>query len=938
MGRAGPRLQRSFAGGVVSPALFSRGDTERYAAGARDLLNVWVLRHGAAANRPGTKFINAVKTSADTTRLIPWVFDNDDRFVLEMGNGYIRFYQDGARISVGTPAAYNGGTTYQPGDTVAEAGTNYIAIATTVGNTPPNADYWYALTGSILEVPTPYTAAQVFGVRFVQSFDVLWMVHPSHAPRELIRRSNTAWYVQPMAFAPTIAPPTGLAVTSAGGAGFDIRYVVTAVKEKTDEESLPAHVTATTTGVAINGGNTERIILLYPAPHGLVTGEQVHIVAGSVLTIAGNDPSPVLEKQLGGQTFAVEVKDNDEVYLEGTNGLVNAGGVDCTVSAGFVEITDDAAPTVANPHVVTWTEIPTAKEYYIYRSHVPTGDAPSGVYGFVGISKSGSFSDTVGLGDEDTADTPPQYNNPFTATNGFPSAVGMHKGRLIFAATNNEPSRFWMSRIEDFHNFGVRSPLQDDDSVTGVLSGAQQIEYLVDVDTLVAHASNRLFFVYGDADGVIRPTAINAKARGDVGTSSLFPLVVDDSIIFAESLGSAVRDYRLDAVEFKKGRDLTAYTPSLFDGLTVADWCYQKTPQSIIFAAMSNGQLVGNTYVREQEIAAWHRSVTGSGIDFGFKSVAAIPEGNEWRVYCIVSRVVSGSTVQYVEYFTARKAGDASYTLTTDGFFVDSGLTYNGLNLKYDGTAATAGTTLTITTGTTYVAGQSLTLTASNPVFEGAAGDVGDKWRLVGADGTSVDVTVTVNNSSTVCTVTSTSNIPASLQATATTTWYRLISAVSGFGHLEGRTCTGLADGRVIDDATVSAGARTIQIGGVTADVAVLHVGLPYTADIETLDLDEPDSAILAAKKRTPKVMALVHQTRGVQVGVTSANLVNLSDTPVAATSATALFSGKQTAEMFTDYGFKGSILIRQAYPLPMLVEGIAVSTEQPSTLAGVPS
>lgn len=938
MGRPTPFVQRGFSGGLVSPVLFARGDTERYELGARDLLNVWVLRHGGAANRPGTKYINAVKTSSDTTRVMSWVFDDDDRFALELGNGYIRFYQDGARISVGTPAAYAGGTTYTPGDTVESGGTNYICIFTTTGNAPPNASFWYALSGSILEVPTPYTAAQVFDVKVYQSFDVMWLTHPSHAPRELIRRSNTSWYVQPMAFGPSIAPPTGLAVTGPGGTGFDFRYVVTAVKEKTFEESLPAHVTATTTGVAINGGNTERIILLYPAPHGLATGDQVHVVAGSVLTIAGNLPSATLEQQLGGKTFAVEVKDADEVYLEGTNGLVNGGGVDCTVSSAFVQVTNDQAPTTAAPARITWTEQSDAQEYYIYRSYVVTGQAPSGVYGFIGVSKSGSFDDTVGLGDEDTSDTPPQYNNPFTATNGFPSTVGMHKGRLIFAATNNEPSRFWMSRIEDFRNFAHRSPLQDDDSVTGVISGAQAIRSIVDLDTLVMHASNRLYFLEGDADGVIRPTAIGAAAHGQIGTSALFPLQIDDSVLFTEARGSTVRDFRLDAVEFQKGRDLTVYSPHLVDGIEVVDWCYQRIPHSTVWAVREDGVLLGLTYVREQEIAAWHRHITGSGTDFGFESVAVIPDGGEDRVYAVVKRVVNGSTVRYIEYFTARKAGEASYTLATDGFFVDSGLTYNGLNLKYDASAAIAGTTLTIATGTTYVAGQSLTLTASNAVFEGAAGDVGDKWRLVGSDGSSVDVTVTVQSSSTVCTVTSTSNIPASLQATATTTWYRLISTATGLSHLEARSVTGLGDGVVIDTATVSGGSITLKVSTVTTFFAVVHVGLAYTSDIETLDIDSPDSPIMAARKRAPKAMVLVHNSRSVQAGPDSSNLVNLEDTPVAATSTTALFSGKQLAPLKTDYGFKGSLLIRQAYPLPMLVEGIALATETQPSLAGVPS
>ena len=45
----------------------------------------------------------------------------------------------------------------------------------------------------LFEVATPYTSAQVNDVRFAQSADVMYLVHPSHAVRTLSRTDHNAW-------------------------------------------------------------------------------------------------------------------------------------------------------------------------------------------------------------------------------------------------------------------------------------------------------------------------------------------------------------------------------------------------------------------------------------------------------------------------------------------------------------------------------------------------------------------------------------------------------------------------------------------------------------------------------------------------------------------------------------------------------------------------
>jgi hypothetical protein len=160
-------LARSFAGGEVTPEFFGRIDDVKYQTGLAKCLNFIPLPHGPVANRPGFAFVREVKTSAKRTRLIPFSFSTTQTMVLEFGENYVRFHTDGGTI-------LSGGVPY--------------------------------------EVATPYPEADLFDIHYVQSADVLTLVHPNHAPRELRRLGVTNWTLTTITFVPQISAPTGISV------------------------------------------------------------------------------------------------------------------------------------------------------------------------------------------------------------------------------------------------------------------------------------------------------------------------------------------------------------------------------------------------------------------------------------------------------------------------------------------------------------------------------------------------------------------------------------------------------------------------------------------------------------------------------------------------------------------------------------------------------
>ena len=56
-------LQRSFAGGEMSPEMFGRIDDVKYQTGAATMKNFVATPQGPAENRPGFAFVREVKDS-----------------------------------------------------------------------------------------------------------------------------------------------------------------------------------------------------------------------------------------------------------------------------------------------------------------------------------------------------------------------------------------------------------------------------------------------------------------------------------------------------------------------------------------------------------------------------------------------------------------------------------------------------------------------------------------------------------------------------------------------------------------------------------------------------------------------------------------------------------------------------------------------------------
>ncbi len=215
--------QKSFTGGELSPSLYERNDLAKYAIGLKTLKNGFVRAEGCVSNRAGLELVCEVKDSSKKVKLIPFSFNTEQTYVIELGHEYARFIKDGAQI----------------------INTN---------NTP-------------VEIVTPYKQQDLFNIKYAQNADVLTLCHKNYVPRELSRNSNYSWGFTPVSFSSNISAPTNVSATWTGGTEHltTYRYVVTAVREETYEESRRSAVVSVRGELEGYWGTTEYITITFDA-------------------------------------------------------------------------------------------------------------------------------------------------------------------------------------------------------------------------------------------------------------------------------------------------------------------------------------------------------------------------------------------------------------------------------------------------------------------------------------------------------------------------------------------------------------------------------------------------------------------------------------------------------------------------------------------------
>lgn len=148
-------VQQSFSSGELSPLLVARTDINPYITGAKTVTNAYVLSHGGLRKRGGLVPIkDVVVDSSRKIKLIPFIYDNDNSYVLVLNAGKITFIKQ----------------------------KDYIRHGSTSVN--PNTQ---------VQINHPYVDQELDEITYTQYQSVMYICHVNHPPKQLVRENETTW-------------------------------------------------------------------------------------------------------------------------------------------------------------------------------------------------------------------------------------------------------------------------------------------------------------------------------------------------------------------------------------------------------------------------------------------------------------------------------------------------------------------------------------------------------------------------------------------------------------------------------------------------------------------------------------------------------------------------------------------------------------------------
>lgn len=968
-------IQPTFNSGEVSPAIWSRVDISRYVSALRKCYNMIVHSDGGASNRPGLLYRAEVKDSTKATILEEFVFSEDQAYILEFGDQYVRFFTKDGQIQ-------NVGVAY--------------------------------------EVATPYLEADLSELRFESSADVIYIFHPDYQTRTLTRLGNANWVLA--AYQPddgpfmaeniddsssmTVSAVTGdttLTVSSVidsdlkllmhfngidGTSAFidDTGKVFTANGDahiETDQSKFggssayfdgtgdyavsetlqtasfePAgdftihfwyyNSSSVSDGVPfcyyVNGSNRWQFEFNSDGTLEFVlrkAGVDVLTLSSSSGTLQADGWHHIALSR-DGNTFrlfhdgAVADSDTYAGTFIGTNGKVYLGSLDgaSAMWTGYLDelvYTSDllytadfsgSLPTIETALTTSSGDFTFSPDHIggLFKvRHFVEGQAVTDSIGSVRATSSikcfttwrlithGTWTATISVemstdggstwtkvrqfssADDNNVNTSGTedielYTNPFlvrvnmtaytsgtcevdlttdafyqdgicrvtsyispTSVNvtmitdahstdettlwsegswsdyrGYPSYGKFFQDRLVTACSNHEPTTFWTTVTGEYTSYYRHSSLLDTDAITDKMPGRRinKINGIIALKSLIfltegAEISLNL------AEGVFTPTSYNKAVEAYRGSSGVEPVVIGNEALFVQKNNKTMRSVGYDfASDSFTGTDMNILARHLVKNKTITKMVYQQDPDSIIWAIRSDGVLLGCTYMREQEVIAWHKHETNGTVE----SIAVIPAGTFDQVWIIVNR--DGG--RYVESFVER----LSSTVREDQIFLDSSISYSGS--------------------------------------------------------------------------------PASV--------------FTGLDHLEGEVVSILADGTVHDTRTVVAGSVTLD-----DSYTVVHIGLGYTSDLETLNIEMNTRAgsMQGTKIKVGNVTFRLIDTIGGYIGPDFDSLYEAFDADSLAGEDdisvidTGLATGDIRVVLGGGYSNGGRLAVRQTDPLPITISAI---------------
>lgn len=270
----------------------------------------------------------------------------------------------------------------------------------------------------------------------------------------------------------------------------------------------------------------------------------------------------------------------------------------------------------------------------------------------------------------------------FSAVDGYPSKVCFFRERLALAKGQD----LYFSVAGDFENFASKDDsgqIVADRAIQVTISSDQvnAVQWMAPTQALIVGTSGGEFACLENSTSeAFAPGNVKIELQTSEGSRSVTPVRVGFSVLMTQASGRKVKEV---AYNFQQNGYVSNDLTALADHVTksgIVQTVWHKEPYVAMWAVRADGQLLGFTFNREQDVVGWHRHILGGAYSGGqavVESVSVIPSPNRNRdeLWLIVKRTINGVTRRFVEYLESEYAdGDAQ----ADAFYVDAGATYSG--------------------------------------------------------------------------------------------------------------------------------------------------------------------------------------------------------------------------------------------------------------------
>lgn len=590
-----------FNAGELSPKMLGRNDVSQYGKGCRTLKNFLVTPYGSAERRPGTKFVARAKETDTALRLIRFVYSSSIAYVCEFGDHYIRFFQNDAPVMQ---------------------------------------------EDEILEITSPYGSDDLADLKFVQSADVMTIVHPDYPVHELKRIAVNDFTLTEKEFKyPPVLDPNLDDDHTITPSGLEGSITLTASSDTFTQENVGGffqliHVreeNEISKDFKADGTSDSLEVFGYWTftTHGTWTGS---------LTIQRSFDNGLSWKDFRTYSSANDSNTSTSGEEEEENVLYRLKMSDYEQSTtGTLML---CRCLFVNPDFTT-----------------------TGVVKITSVADSTHASGTVIRKLGGTSATNEWNEGAWSKRRGYPRTIAYYEERMMFGGTEYRPQTIWGSKTNSWDDFLIGD--NDDDGIEFTIASdtVNTISWMCQHDALIIGTMDSEWTLSAsDSASALTPSNFKVRRQSVYGSSGIAAQMVGDVVLFVQRGGRKVREF---VYQWEKDGYSSPDMTILADHITkprIVETALQQLPDTILWCVLADGTAAALTYERDQEVVGWHKHETAGK----FISCCVVPDQIEDKVYFAVER--NGELL--IEVMAPR-----TFSAIEQAFFVDSGITVSGEDL-----------------------------------------------------------------------------------------------------------------------------------------------------------------------------------------------------------------------------------------------------------------